>query len=143
MRVRRSHDEDDKVGFDLTPMIDCVFLLNIFYMLASTFAQSEKEMDLNLPEAQSGAPERRETKEVIINVLADGRMKVGDSFFESEGLVEHLRQVALSDQETPVTIRGDRDTVFQNAVRAMDACGRANLRRISVGILDGASDGAR
>ena len=62
-------------------------------------------------------------------------MKMGDQFFEMEGLVERLRQVAMANPETPVTIRGDRETVFQNAVRAMDACGRANLHRISVGIL--------
>jgi biopolymer transport protein ExbD len=64
-------------------------------------------------------------------------MKVGDRFMDDEGLVEHLKRVALADAKTPVTIRGDRTTVFQNAVRAMDACGRANLHRISVGILDG------
>ncbi len=140
MRIRRSTEaEGEEVGFNLTPMIDCVFLLNIFYMLTTTFLNLEKEMDLNLPEAQSGRPEKQELKEVIINVMADGRMKVGERFFDQDGLVDHLKQVALADAQTPVTIRGDRDTVFQNAVRAMDACGRANLHRISVGLLDGTS----
>ncbi|MBL8842176.1 MAG: biopolymer transporter ExbD [Planctomycetes bacterium] len=140
MRIRRSSDaEGEEVGFNLTPMIDCVFLLNIFYMLTTTFLNLEKEMDLNLPEAKSGRPEQQETKEVIINVMADGRMKVGERFFEQEALVDHLKQVALADASTPVTIRGDRETVFQNAVRAMDACGRANLNRISVGLIDGTS----
>jgi len=137
MRIRRSDEQEggEEVGFNLTPMIDCVFLLNIFFMLTTTFLDLEKEMDLNLPEAKSGRPETQELKEVVINVLADGRMKVGDRYLESEDLVEHLKQVALSDRDTPVTIRGDRATVFQNAVRAMDACGRANLHRISVGLL--------
>jgi biopolymer transport protein ExbD len=138
MRIRRSDEQESEgeIGFNLTPMLDCVFLLNIFYMLTTTFLNFEKEMDLNLPEAKSGRPESNEMKEVVINVLADGRMKVGDRFLEMDGLVEHLKQVALADRDTPVTIRGDRATVFQNAVRAMDACGRANLRRISVGLLD-------
>ena len=139
MRIRRSGEQQDgeEVGFNLTPMLDCVFLLNIFYMLTTTFLNFEKEMDLNLPESKSGRPESADLQEVIINVLADGRMKVGDRFMDDEGLVEHLKRVALADAKTPVTIRGDRTTVFQNAVRAMDACGRANLHRISVGILDG------
>jgi biopolymer transport protein ExbD len=139
MHIRRSTESEngEEVGFNLTPMIDCVFLLNIFFMLTSTFMNFEKEMDLNLPDAKSGRPESIELKEIVINVLADGRMKVGERYFDQESLVDHLKQVALADTKTPVTIRGDRSTVFQNAVRAMDACGRANLHRISVGILDG------
>jgi biopolymer transport protein ExbD len=138
MKIRRAADaEGEEVGFNLTPMIDCVFLLNIFYMVTTTFLNLEKEMDLNLPEAKSGRPEMQDLKEVVINVLADGRMKIGENYFDQEGLVEHLKQVALADQQTPVTIRGDKATVFQNAVRAMDACGRANLNRIAVGLIDG------
>lgn len=138
MRIRRSSDAEggEEIGFNLTPMIDCVFLLNIFYMVTTTFLNLEKEMDLSLPEAQTGRSEAQDVKEVIINVLADGRMKVGEQFMEQEALVEHLKQVALADHDTPVTIRGDRATVFQNAVRAMDACGRANLHRIAVGLIE-------
>ena len=122
--------------------IDGVFILNVLnkifitFILATTFAVTEKELDVNLPEARSGKPEQLVVKPVVINVLADGRMKVGERFLDQEALVEHLKQIALADAQTPVTIRGDRDTVFQNAVRAMDACGRANLHRFSVGIVD-------
>src|SRR5262245_63426347 len=51
-----------------------------------------------------------EVKEVIINVLSDGRMKVGDRILDADGLIDHLKQVALVDKNTPVTIRGDRGT---------------------------------
>ncbi len=139
MKIRRAAEaEGEEVGFNLTPMIDCVFLLNIFYMVTTTFLNLEKEMDLDLPEAKSGRPEMQDAKEVVINVLADGRLTVGEQFFADEQLVEHLKQVALADAQTPVTIRGDKATVFQNAVRAMDACGRAKLHRIAVGLIDGA-----
>ncbi len=134
MRIDSS-EEDEGLALNLTSMIDVVFLLIIFFMVSTTFLNLEKEMDLNLPEAVSGRPEEMEQDEVIINVMEDGRMKVGESYYDLDGLVERLKQVALADPETPVTIRGDRDTVFQNAVRAMDACGQANLHQISVGIL--------
>ncbi len=136
MRLRRDTDED--IGFNMTPMIDVVFLLNIFFLLSTKLIDSEKEMDLQLPQAQSGRPEEQAPKEIIINVLADGRMRLGDTFYEMNPLVEKLKQVSLLDQTTPVTIRGDKGTDFQNAVHAMDACMQANLSRISVGILDGA-----
>jgi biopolymer transport protein ExbD len=136
MRIRRPSELDEEIGFNLTPIIDCLLFLNLFFMLATTFRDSEKALDVNLPEAKSGRPENAETKEVIINVLADGRMKVGDRVLDADGLIEHLKQVALADRNTPITIRGDRGTEFQNAVRAMDACSRAQLKRVAVGILD-------
>jgi biopolymer transport protein ExbD len=140
MHVKRPSELEEEAGFNLTPLIDCLFFLNLFFMLATTFRNDEKALDVNLPEAKSGRPEATEVKEVIINVLADGRMKVGDRILDLDGLVDHLKQVALADKNTPVTIRGDRGTEFQNAVRAMDACSRAQLRRVAVGILD---DGSR
>ena len=133
MKIRE--EQEETLTLNLTSMIDVVFLLIIFFMVSTTFLNLEKEMDLNLPEAESGRREEREKDEVIINVLADGRMKVGQQFYEMDELVDRLKQVALANPKTPVTIRGDRETVFQNAVRAMDACGRANLKKISVGIL--------
>src|SRR5688572_4985703 len=137
MKIRRGAEvEGEEIGFNLTPMIDCVFLLNIFYMLTSSFISLEKEMNLDLPESKSGEPQQQETKEIVINVLADGRMKVGDKYFAQDELVDHLKSVALADKETPVTIRGDKSTVLQNAVRAMDACSQADLRHIAVGLVD-------
>jgi biopolymer transport protein ExbD len=139
MRIRRPSEFDEEIGFNLTPIIDCLLFLNLFFMIATTFKDSEKSLDVNLPEAKSGRPEAREVKEVIINILADGRMKVGERVLDIDGLVSHLKQVALSDKNTPITIRGDRGTEFQNAVRAMDACSRAQLKHVAVGILDDGS----
>ncbi len=140
MKVRRPSEFDEEIGFNLTPIIDCLLFLNLFFMLATTFKDTEKALDVNLPEAKSGRAESLDVKEVVINVMADGRMKVGDRILDMDGLVAHLKQVALTDKNTPITIRGDRGTEFQNAVRAMDACSRAQLKRVAVGILD---DGSR
>jgi biopolymer transport protein ExbD len=140
MKVRRPSEFDEEIGFNLTPIIDCLLFLNLFFMLATTFKDTEKALDVNLPEAKSGRAESLDVKEVVINVMADGRMKVGDRILDMDGLVAHLKQVALADKNTPITIRGDRGTEFQNAVRAMDACSRAQLKRVAVGILD---DGSR
>jgi len=143
MKIRRPNELEEEIGFNLTPIIDCLLFLNLFFMLATTFRDTEKALDVNLPEAKAGRPETTENKEVIINVLSDGRMKVGDRILDADGLIDHLKQVALVDKNTPVTIRGDRGTEFQNAVRAMDACSRAQLKRVAVGILDDGSKSGR
>ena len=140
MRIQRTTDGDeaDQIGGE----VGGVFILNVLnkifitFILATTFAVAENDLDVNLPKAGSGKPESHESRELVINVLQDGRLKLGESYFEKDQLVEHLKQVALVDRETPITIRGDRDTPYQNAVNALDACGRANLHRISVAFLD-------
>ena len=139
MRIRRSDDggsEGSDIVTNLTPMIDCTLNILFFFMVTTTFMSLEKEMGLNLPESKSGEPETAAPKEIVINILADGRMKVGDTYFEMDQLVDHLQKAALADAETPVTIRGDRETALQNAVRAMDACRRAKLHRMSVALRD-------
>jgi|RhiMethySRZTD1v2_1073278.scaffolds.fasta_scaffold2039568_1 biopolymer transport protein ExbD len=146
MRLRHGSDEGEMLGGEGGGAgIDAVFILNVLnkifitFILATTFAVAEKDLDVNLPEAKSGREELAETKEVVINVLRDGRMRLGESEYDLDTLVEHLKQVALANAQVPVTIRGDRQTMFENAVRAMDACGRANLHRISFAIVDSKS----
>ena len=75
MPLKTSRDENPTLN--LTPMIDVVFLLIIFFMVSTTFLNLEKEMDLNLPEAESGRTEEMEQDEIIINVLADRALLLG------------------------------------------------------------------
>jgi len=141
MRLRHASEEGETIGGE-GDSVGAVFILNVLnkifitFILATTFAVAEKDLDVNLPEAKSGREEMAETKEVVINVLRDGRLKLGEAYYELDELVERLKQVALANAQVPVTIRGDRQTMFENAVRAMDACGRANLHRISFAIVD-------
>jgi biopolymer transport protein ExbD len=139
VRIRAKGEGDvDEIYVNLTPMIDCLLNILFFYMLTTTFLTLEKDMDVALPDAKSGRPEHQDVKEIVINVLADGRMKVGDQCFEQDALIEHLKQLASGEKDVPVTIRGDKQTVFQNAVHALDACGRANLHRIAFGVAEAA-----
>src|SRR3954469_8279395 len=66
------------VGFDMTPMIDIVFQLIIFFLLTGHIAKQESQMELPLPLAASGEDdEENDTPRVIINVQADGRVQLG------------------------------------------------------------------
>jgi biopolymer transport protein ExbD len=122
---------------ELTPMIDVVFLLLIFFMLATTFADPEREIELDLPEAASSVAKDTDREELIINVLSDGSVRLGEASIGAEALLAQLVQAARSNPDRSVTIRGDREARHEAIVAVMDACGQAGLRNLAVGTIEG------
>ena len=120
--------EGEEFALSLTSMTDIVFLMLIFFMLATTYADPERALGLELPGAQSGAepPER----EIVINVLEDGRFVLAG---ETLGPQELRARLAGAAPETPVTIRGHRLARHEAIVRAMDACALSGLTNLSIG----------
>ncbi len=133
----RDEEGADELILNLTPMIDVIFLLLIFFMVATTFQDPEREMDVDLPEASSGSPLTEDQDDLIINILRDGSIVLFEKPTTREDLVRILNQRAQQDPETPVTIRGDRLVKHEAVVSVMDACGMAGLRQLSLGTLDG------
>jgi biopolymer transport protein ExbD len=128
--------EADEPILNLTPMIDVVFQLLIFFMVATTFLNPEKEIGIELPEAVSGERSEDERDEIVINVLADGSVILSGEAVARDALLDTLRARARQDPQTPVTIRGDRLVHHEHIVSIMDACGQAGLLHLSVGTID-------
>ena len=135
MKLRR-HEDDEPVA-NLTPMIDVVFQLLVFFMVATSFMDPEREMDIELPEADAGEPAPTETEDLIINVFADGRLVVSGQDLDDEQLLRRLKAAAQVDPKTPVTIRGDGRAEHQRIVAVMAACETAGLSSLSVGTIEG------
>ena len=131
MNIREEDWLDDAPN--LTPMIDVVFLLLIFFMVTTTFLDPEREIDVELPTAESGTEPERLPDELIVNVDEDGSIVLEGRTLAFEELVSTLKSAAMNDPDTPVTIRGHRRADHQHVVRVMDACGIAGLSNLAVG----------
>lgn len=136
MKIRGKTDEEEPV-LNLTPMIDVVFQLLVFFMVATTFLDPEKEIEIELPEATSGEAAQADDGELIINVFADGRIVLSGQALEDGQLLDTLRAAARSDPGRAVTIRGDRLVHHERIVSVMDACGQAGLLNLAVGTMEG------
>ena len=121
-------------GFNLTPLIDVVFLLLIFFLTTTTFRQDEVELDLELPEASSGVP-AEEGPVIVINITRTGRMTVNGREVTVEALRQKLFAAATRNKDQEVLIRGDTQTRFGLVAKVFDACLAASLRSISIGAL--------
>jgi len=126
--IRPGPPMSQTAAIELTPMIDCVFLLLIFFLVATTFHQSEREMQIALPEAEAGAPISLSLREIVINVDASGALIVGGRETTPEELREIVEQAVSANPEQKVTVRGDRTTPYANVVRALDVCKSAGIQ---------------
>ena len=123
----------DELELNITPLIDIVFLLLIFFMVSTTF-QTESQLRVQLPEATERAvADPTEPLEVVIS--AEGQYAVaGRELSDNElaTLIDALESAAGDDRERPLVIRADARAPHQAVVRAMDASSRAGLSNLSI-----------
>jgi len=126
----RANDPNESTGvsIELTPIIDMVFLLLIFFLVATTFQQTEREMQIALPAASSAGPISASLRELIINVDADGRIIVSGATMTGEELTSLVEDAVANNPDQKVTVRGDRDTSYANIVRVLDICKGAGIQ---------------
>ncbi len=131
MEFRRQVKTEDSIN--LTPLIDVVFLLLIFFMVSTTFTK-ETHLSVDLPEA-SGEPalERVENIEILINaegaIAINGKMLVNNQL---KTLTAALDKVSEGDNKRPLSITADAKTPHQAVVTAMDAAGRMGFAQLSI-----------
>ncbi len=109
-------------AIEMTPMIDIVFLLLIFFLVATTFREEEREMQVALPFASSSAPISTMLKEFIVNVIEDGTIIVGGRSIDAAELRTMVRDAVAVNPEQKVTVRGDRGTAYANIIQVLDTC---------------------
>ena len=124
----QAKEADAGITIEMTPMIDMVFLLLIFFLVATTFQQTEREMQIALPIASSSEPISALLQELIVNVDIDGGMIVGGRTLDTEALRELIESAVANNPEQKVTIRGDKGTVYANIVSVLDICKGAGIQ---------------
>ncbi len=115
---------------NLTPLIDIVFLLLVFFMLTSHFVR-EEALNIDLPVADSGAAvEEQDQLEVVID--ASGRILLRDHIVELEDLEATLREALASSRNKVVRIRGDQAVSLGQAVGLLDAARAAGAEGVDI-----------
>ncbi|MDY7109836.1 MAG: biopolymer transporter ExbD [Planctomycetota bacterium] len=124
----QANEPKNGIAIELTPLIDMVFLLLIFFLVATTFHQTEREMQIALPAAASAGPITTALREIVINVDQDGQIIVGGRRIEPDDLRALVTEAVAANPEQKVTVRGDRTTAYANIVRVLDICKGAGIQ---------------
>lgn len=125
--ILQQSNNDQAIGVDLTPVIDMVFMLLIFFLVATTFQQQERETKVALPQAAASAPISSAMREIVINVTRDGTMIVNTKTVDEASLLSMLKSAAAQNPGQKVNVRGDRDATYGMVARALDLCKQAGI----------------
>ena len=110
-------------ALSMTPMIDVVFLLLIFFLVASRLSQEDRQLDIALPSASQAMPMTAQPRELVVNVDQQGRLFVDSLELELDALERLLHQRRVDNPlNQSVIIRADRRVQFQTPIDVMDVC---------------------
>jgi biopolymer transport protein ExbD len=131
MKFKRAVREG--LTINMTPLIDVVFLLLIFFMVTTTFSRETRLM-VNLPEADAELANTDATSIEII-VARDGTYSInGRALINNrlETLIRGLELESTGDRNLPIVLIADAEATHQSVVTAMDGIGRTGFTRLSI-----------
>ncbi len=138
MNLRPGHKEEN-VEVNLTPLIDVVFLLLIFFMVSTTFDRHAK-LKVSLPESSAKASLQQESP-LVLSIDAKGNYFINDRQVVNKSL-DTLKQAihkTIGDKlikDAALVLRADANTPHQFVVRAMDAASQLGLTRLSIATVE-------
>jgi biopolymer transport protein ExbD len=135
--VKFKRQRVDDGGVNLTPLIDVVFLLLIFFMVSTTFTKESRLM-LELPTARGEAAlQENNVLEVVVD--ATGHYRVNErtlAVHTLDALMTAMRDAAANNSDVPVVITADAKSPHQSVITAMDAAGRLGFAKLSLSTQD-------
>lgn len=131
MKFRRQKIED--ININLTPLIDVVFLLLIFFMVSTTFKQTT-DLTIDLPTAANGAPSIVAQNPVEVTITRDGQFVInGQSLINEriETLVQGLRETFSDNYDRPLIITADANASYDMVMKVYDAAAQLGITKLA------------
>jgi len=132
MRIKPPQDNSED-PLNMTPMIDMVFNLLIFFLVATTLSAEEREHTVQLP--TTGAPQAlsQPPKELIINIDRDGSTKVNGKTVERDALRTLLAEAKAEKPPRNVLIRADQESIHRYFAGVAALCHEVGISNLNIG----------
>ena len=145
MRIRKKDDDD--VTLEMSPLIDCVFLLLIFFLITTMMKKLEKQIPIEVPDPAVTISERMDARRVILAIGKDGRYYSAERRLQDgrpdfrvvadvDKFVESLGRMAQGDSEINVRLYADPDVEFQTVIEMLDKLQINHLNKVDVRMRD-------
>ena len=130
-------NKDDQQSINLTPLIDIVFLLIIFFMVGTRFSElneQEKSIQLEVPQVGAAVALTAAPKKRVINVLKDGKIVLDNETVTIGELYDELIDTKNQYQKLGVIVRGDANSKYQNVADVIATCKRADISDLNISV---------
>lgn len=131
--------EDEQTSINLTPMIDIVFLLIIFFMVGTKFSElneQERDISLTVPKVSEAKAMTAPPSHRIVNVYADGRIELDQQNVSLKELEHELARARKQYPKLGVVVRGDANTSYQNVASVLFTCSKAEISDLNIRVMD-------
>lgn len=115
---------------EITPLIDVVFLLLIFFMVSTVFKKDELALLLNLPKASKGESTEQSEKKILLIELSKDEMALNGKVVKLPELDQQLEQI--KDNKMPVDLRIDKDVRYEKVIELLDKLKKFNFENLSL-----------
>ena len=130
----KTYSVDEAPGINLTPLIDVMFNLILFFMVATRFSEMEREIDVQVPQVAEAKPMTSPPQEIVVNIQDDGSVMLHGDPVSLVQLSTTLREARERYEDQSVLIRGDGRAVYQYVADVMSACTEAGIRHLNLGV---------
>ena len=131
MRFRR--EDEDSFAMDMTPLIDVVFLLIIFFMVSTVFVDFSRHMEINLPTSKSSVIDE-EPKTLEIEMSKDKKIYLAGKSTTMLGLEQALSKLDVKGKKQNAVIRADKVLPYGEVIEVMGLLQKAGIPDISVAV---------
>jgi len=133
--VRRgfgSHnDDDDDAQINLTPMLDVVFIMLIFFIVTATFVK-EEGLDVNQPDDDKPKTVDPDKKSIVVRITSRDRIQIAQRDVDWRAVRPQIERLHAENPEAPVIIQPHADSRAETMVHVMDSARQAGVRNVSL-----------
>lgn len=126
------HEQMEEPSINLTPMVDVVMLLIIFFLVGAQFNKPERQYEINLPTVSEAPPLTQLPDEIVVNVDRGGNFSVSGEVLDAEKLEARLREAQQRYADQVVIIRGDAEGAYQNVMTVLNLCRKTRITHVQL-----------
>ncbi len=130
--MTNSRSKTEEATINLTPMIDVVFLLVIFFLVGSEFSEAESKIPVNVPTAGQMQAITRGPDELIVEIAVDDSVSLNGETMELDPLRTKLNQYHTSYPDVKVIVRGEATGSLQRTVEVLQTVRRSGIQNIGI-----------
>ncbi len=131
-RSRSRWESEESFEVPQTPLIDIIFILIVFFLVATTFYSEERDIEIKLPEGSEGTVITREAERLVINIRTAGIIVIDNRIFSLPELEKRLTEYRSARETGFVEIRGDSNANHGRIMTVINLCKKHGLGDLSL-----------